>query len=232
MPKPKTIALKVPIDWELIEKDWRAGIKTKLQMSQEYAVSRAAMDKHFDKRGITRDLKEKIRLKAEAMVAQQAVTKEVTQKRIVTTENEIITVNASILAAASNRHRTGLTKAWGIVEMLMDELKHQNEYKELYEDLGELMLNPDDKGRDVLNDVYRKAMTLPSRSGTAKTLMDALKTAITLEREILNISDAPSDNPLADFIKRISGSAFRPVDMDGECREVFEDAQAIGLGGN
>jgi hypothetical protein len=75
MPKPKTIALKVPIDWELIEKDWRAGIKTKLQMSQEYAVSRAAMDKHFDKRGITRDLKEKIRLKLHSKRLQKRLHK-------------------------------------------------------------------------------------------------------------------------------------------------------------
>lgn len=49
------------IDWESIEKDWRAGIKTKLQMSEEHDVSRAAMDKRFKKLGIERDLSEKIR---------------------------------------------------------------------------------------------------------------------------------------------------------------------------
>lgn len=44
------------VDWDAIEPDWRAGIKTKKQMSAEYGVSRAAMDKHFGKVGIEREL--------------------------------------------------------------------------------------------------------------------------------------------------------------------------------
>ena len=68
---------------------------------------------------------------------------------------------------------------------------------------------------DRLSEIYRKAMTLPSRAGTAKVLMDAIKTAITLEREVLGLVDAPSENPLAEFIKRISGNAFTPV-LEGE----------------
>ena len=39
------------IDWEAIEADWRAGVKTKQQMSIEYGVSRAAMDKRAKRDG-------------------------------------------------------------------------------------------------------------------------------------------------------------------------------------
>lgn len=52
------------VDWDAIEPDWRAGIKTKKQMAEEYGVSRAAMDKHFNKVGVERDLTARIQAKA------------------------------------------------------------------------------------------------------------------------------------------------------------------------
>jgi hypothetical protein len=44
------------IDWEEMEPDWRAGIISKKQLSKQYGVSRAAIDKHWAKLGIERDL--------------------------------------------------------------------------------------------------------------------------------------------------------------------------------
>ena len=61
---------RAEIDWEKIEPHWRAGIRTKLEISNEFGVSRAAMDKHFKKLGIERDLTAKIQAKAESLVAQ------------------------------------------------------------------------------------------------------------------------------------------------------------------
>ncbi|MFB9246511.1 hypothetical protein ACFFXZ_33160, partial [Massilia antarctica] len=61
------------IDWDLVEKDWRAGIKTKQQMAVEHGVSRAAMDKRFTKLNISRHLGSRIRAKADSIVEQSVM---------------------------------------------------------------------------------------------------------------------------------------------------------------
>ena len=115
------------VDWERIEPDWRAGIKSVQQLVDEYAaatsivVSLTAINKHFKKLGVPRDLSKKIQDKADAMVSAAMVSGKVS---ILTTatDAEIINVNATVLADAIRRHRTGLVKAWGVVDVLMDEL--------------------------------------------------------------------------------------------------------------
>lgn len=51
---------KNAIDWDAMEPDWRAGIKSKKELSEEHGVSRAAIDKHLAELGIERDLTAKI----------------------------------------------------------------------------------------------------------------------------------------------------------------------------
>ena len=80
-----------------IKPDWRAGVKSKQQLSSEYGVSRAAKDKHFDKAQIKRDLTKKIQDQAEALVTASAVTGQVTAQNKVT-ENPIVEANANVQA--------------------------------------------------------------------------------------------------------------------------------------
>jgi len=49
------------IDWDAIERDYRAGVKTLREMSADHHVSHVSIDKHAKKRGWTRDLGEKIK---------------------------------------------------------------------------------------------------------------------------------------------------------------------------
>lgn len=44
------------IDWEAIEKDWRAGIKSVLQIAKEHEISHTAINKRFKKFGVIRDI--------------------------------------------------------------------------------------------------------------------------------------------------------------------------------
>lgn len=218
---------KVAVDWLAIEPHWRAGIKTKKELAEDFGVSRAAMDKHFAKLGIERDLLPKIQAKAQEMIEQerlQQVTQEVTQERLKATEPDIVRAGAELHAVTIRRHSAGIARAWRIVDMLMQELEHQTDNIDLYEQLGELMYSPDDKGVDKLNEVYRKAMSLPSRSSTVKTLLEALKTAIGLEREALGITDrtpGSDDDPLSRIIKAVQGTGLKPVSViEGESEVV------------
>jgi hypothetical protein len=222
------MAAKAKIDWGRIEPAWRAGILSVMQIAAEYtketgvSVTHTAINKHFKTLKIPRDLKAKIKAKAEAMVSAAMVSGKVSTETIAT-EAEIINTNAGLVANALLSHKRGIARAWNVVDMLMRELEHQSENIDLYEQLGELMHAPDKNGVDRLNEIYRKAMSLPSRSSTVKTLLDALKTAIGLEREALGITDrtpGSDDDPLSRIIKAVQGTGLRPVVIEGESEVV------------
>lgn len=220
------------VDWDAIEPDWRAGVLSKNALAEKWGVSRAAMNKHFAELGIERDLVEKIRVKAREKVAKAAVPGVVaaadvggadvvrvepgaeTRARLEATEGEIVDRESDIQAAALGRHRRAVARAWGVVDMLMGELEHQSENADLYEELGVLMYRPDKNGVDKLNEIYHRAMSLPTRSSTVKTLLDALKTAIGLEREALGMIDrtpGSNDDPIAALVRALQGTALKPV---------------------
>jgi len=180
---------KKPVDWEAIEPHWRAGIKTKLEISQEFGVSRAAIDKHFAKLGIERDLTAKIQAKAESLVARQAVTETVTRNRLAATEQEIVEANANIQADAQLKHIEQAGAASSVGDVLFAELTAITLGKEDFEKLGELMESPDENGRDRLNELYQKVIGFAGRVDAYKKLVDARKVAIELERKVLRIKD-------------------------------------------
>ena len=202
-----------------MEAEWRAGIKPVQQLSKEYGVSRAAIIKHWDKLEIERDLSAKIQAKADALVTQAQVTREVTAESRVT-ETEIVLENAAQAAAIRLGHRADIKRMRVIIAAQMEELEASSgpEQAQRLRDLGELMRSEDDSGRDKLNDIYRAVIGLPDRSRVAKQLAETLRIAIDLERREFGMDKTQvNTDPLTELIKRIStsnGSAFTPVAVD------------------
>ena len=104
------------VDWDAMEPDWRAGIKSKKQLAEEFGVSRAAIDKHWAKLGIERDLSAKIRQEAEALVTRDAVAREVTHGDRVT-EREIVEANAAVQASLIREHRTDVMRYLSLIHI-------------------------------------------------------------------------------------------------------------------
>lgn len=187
---------KQAIEWDAMEPEWRAGIKSKKELSEEYGVSRAAIDKHWAKLRIERDLTEKIRQEAEALVTRAAVTREVTPESRVT-EREIIEVNAQMQATKLLEHRTDIGRYRKLCQTMLAELEAESDNPEIFAELGEILAKPDEKGQDRLNDAYRKAISLPQRIDGVKKLAETLKTLIGLERQAFGIADsAEGDKPV------------------------------------
>lgn len=180
------------VDWEAMRPDWIAGIKSVLQLSEEYGVSRAAILKHWGKEGLERDLAGKIKAKADALVTQSLVTSQVTPERRVT-EREVIEANALNSATIQINERKDVSKARSVAMNLLAELESQVANKELYERLGELLQSPDDKGVDKLNEIYHKVISFGGRVDSMKKLGEALKTAIELERKVYKIDDTADE---------------------------------------
>jgi hypothetical protein len=174
------------IDWEAIEKDWRAGIKSKKQISTEFGVSRAAMDKHFAKSGITRDLKAKIQAKAAALVTQSMVSSEVTPKAAAT-EIEIVEVNAQAIAWKQLSHRQDIKRGRVIMNKLFDELEAMCDHNEELQQLANIIAEGEQASEKQI-EMFRKVIGYISRVGSVKQLVETMKNLIALEREAFGMN--------------------------------------------
>lgn len=184
-----------PVDWEKMEPEWVAGIKTKLQLSQEYKVSRAAIDNHFKALGIVRDETAKIRAKAEALVTQDAVTQKVT---CVTSDEkkaskERLELNAEMLAGVMRGHRKDAGRLRAVVTALLEKVECIVKETELFKQVGEMCVSTDSSSIDRINELYNKVISLPAQTDTTKKLAETMKILIDLERRIFKIEDGSED---------------------------------------
>jgi hypothetical protein len=118
------------VDYEAIEPDWRAGIKSPAQMAHDYtqatgvSVRRAAIIKYFKSRNIPRDLTAKVQAKAKAMVAEAMVTGKVSTDAAIA-DSEIVERSAIDIANVLIGHRKDISRNRGIAEKLEAQLEHQ-----------------------------------------------------------------------------------------------------------
>lgn len=206
-------------DWEAIEADYRAGIKTLRQIAEENGITHVAINKRAKRDGWVRDLSAKIQAKADDLVTKALVTKSVTTETKVA-ERQLIEANAQAVADVRLAHRKDIHRARRLTNALLSELEGQTDPETLaaLQELGELMRREDDRGQDKLNDLYHKVISLGERSKTMKTLAESLQKLVDMERTAFGMDNAPSGNdPLTELIKRINtsgGAAFTPVQID------------------
>lgn len=212
-------AEKKVIDWEKIELDYRSGIKSLREIADEHGISHVSINKRAKRDDWVRDLSAKIKAKSDNMVTKSLVTSLVTsEKRI--SEKEIIDANAQAITNVVLDQRTDVQRAMRVTNALFEELENQVGIENALqlEELGELLRSEDDKGRDALNDIYHKIISLPGRVKAAKDLGDNLKTLVMLQRHILKIDEqTSSSDALADLLNRIAqsnNSALSPIAQD------------------
>ena len=197
---PPKAAGKAAPDWERIELDYRAGIKSLREISDGSGVSHVTISNRAKKAGWVRSLTAKIQAKADDLVNKAGVNSCVNAVNAVS-ERQIVEVNAEAIATIKLAHRKDIHRKRAIVARLMDELEAQvgPENAVLLADLGEMMRSPDDAGQDKLNDLYRKIISLPERAKTAKTLAETLRITVEMERQAFGMdakgADATSGAP-------------------------------------
>ena len=171
-----------------IELAYRAGVHSLATIGEQYGVSDAGILKRAKKEGWTRDLSKKIRAVTERKVIihtlspEELAEKEVSEERLV----EAVATNQT---GVVRRQGERIAKLTILADKLTDELVHQTTNLELYEQLGELMHAPDEKGKDKLNEVYRKVTTSAGRIAAFRNLVETSKTLIGLERQNVGLAD-------------------------------------------
>ena len=203
---------KPVVDWERIEADYCAGVKSIREISRECGVTDTAIRKRAKAQKWSRNLSAKVEARAAELVRREAVRTEVrTEKEA--TEREVIEASAQAIVNVKLSHRKSIGRQRQLVETLLAELESQTADNDLFGQLGELMRSEDDKGVDKLNDLYRKIIAFPQRVDSMKKLAETLKHLIYLEREAFDITPAPTptDNALSSIAKAIQGNTFLPV---------------------
>ncbi|HBT3052893.1 TPA: hypothetical protein MBE97_000851 [Klebsiella aerogenes] len=175
-------------DWEAIETAYRAGVMSLREIASQHGISEGAIRKRAKRDDWSRDLNAKIQQKADDLVRKQEVRKQVRNESTLT-ERVLIEATAEVIATVRMEHRGDIRRARELTNTLFDELGAQCADVSALEQLGDIMFDPDDKGRDRLNEIYQKVISLPSRIKSMKDLSDSLKTLISLEREAYSIEN-------------------------------------------
>ncbi|EKN3575981.1 hypothetical protein ACHZIB_003291 [Yersinia enterocolitica] len=196
-------------DWEAIESAYRAGLMSLREIAAQHNISEGAIRKRAKRDDWSRDLSAKIKERAEDLVRKEEVRKQVRTETTLT-ERVLIEASAEVIANVRMEHRGDIRRARKITNALFDELGAECADIESLRKLGELMLDPDENGRDRLNEVYQSIIALPERVKAVKALSDAMKNLIGLERQAYDIGDDKGDNvvsKLSDLMDSLSQGA-------------------------
>jgi hypothetical protein len=197
---------KRPIDWESIERDYRAGVLSVREIAAANGITHGAINKRAKRDQWDRDLTARIQAKADALVSKALVSTSVSNERLAT-DREIVEANATRIAQVRSDHRRDIGDSRQLAQSLMLELKHQTQNGELYESLFELLSDPEGDAEDSTaaakerqrrrREIFERALSLGGRVKTMKDLADVLKTLIGLEREAYGLAVAvdPTSKP-------------------------------------
>lgn len=221
-PAGAAVPVKAQPDWERIELDYRAGIKTLRQIADEHGITHGAINKRARRNGWERDLSGKINAKADALVSKALVSTPVSTESQIA-ERQVIEAAATAVADIRLAHRKDIHRARRLTNMLLDELEQQTDPNTLamLQELGELLRREDDNGNDRRNDLYVKIISLSERSKTMKTLADSLRVVVDMERTAFGMDKEveKQEDPLTKLLNTIAqgtGNGFKPVQHDPE----------------
>lgn len=185
------------VDWDLVEVEYRAGVKSLRQLGDEHGVSHVAINKRAKAKGWTRDLSAKIKAKADAKVTAAAVTKEVTAERVAT-EQQVVEANSDAQAAIRLSHRKDIGRTRALFGRLLAEVELFTEWpaaQELLREMTEIVHGGEDKDGNPkkpprsINEMLDRVLTGPGRIESAKKLTEILEKLVKLERQAFGIDD-------------------------------------------
>jgi hypothetical protein len=186
-------------DWERIELDYRAGIKSLREIAEGSGTSHVNISKRAKKLGWTRDLTAKIQSKADALVNAALVNTPVNNASPAA-ERETVEAAASTQASVRLGQREDIERCRRINMGLMDELEQQCASPELFAEVAAILRSapPEEltkEQRGKLAEAAGKASSLANRSSTMRSLSESLRVLIGLERQAYGIRDEMPEPP-------------------------------------
>jgi hypothetical protein len=216
------------VDWEKVEGQYRAGTRSLREIATEHSITEGAIRKRAKRDDWARDLRAKVRAKADELVRKESVRSEVRTASAKQAEKQVIEVEATVQSRIRLAHRTDIARARTMGMHLMSEVEAQSFRPELFKEIDQLLAGiakgktlddlPEDKqkaARALLSDGLAKALALGQRTATYKSLVDSLTRLVGLEREAYGITeDTDLEDPVTKLLHSLKARTFQPVADD------------------
>lgn len=226
---------KPEVDWEEIERLYRADLRTNAQLAKDFGVHASTIRRRAEKGQWKRDLKSRIKERANAIVQQRAVNSLASDQ--IARDDMTIEENAQLTANVRLSHRQDIGDARSIAMTLLDDLKAQigTDNRARLEDLFIAALKANKIDESAL-EAYERVTSLTNHVRVMKDLADTMTKLVTLERQAYGLDDMDSSpvdalTTLLHSIANSNGNAFGVVKDD----PAYEDEPAtntIGVSGD
>lgn len=171
------------IDWEAVEREYRAGQLSVVEIGRQHDISHTAINKRAKRDGWKRNLADRVRKAVSARLVSETVSPE--------TENQIVELAAARGVQVVREHQASIGRGQKLVGALFGELEEATDSREEIEEVIEIETAGDkDKKRRAM---MLRAVALPSRSAIIGNLAGALKTLVGLERQAFGLADDAGD---------------------------------------
>jgi hypothetical protein len=169
-------------DWEAIEREYRAGRLTVVEIGRQYGLSHTAINKRAKRDGWKRNLADRVRKEVSARLVSEQVSPE--------TERAAIEPAVARGVQVVREHQGSIGRGQRLVGSLFSELEEATENRTEIETAIEDETRGDKERRARM----LRAVALPSRSSVIVNLSSALKTLVGLERQAFSL-DADGAGP-------------------------------------
>lgn len=205
------------VDWEAVERHYRAGVLSVSQIAADYKVSRPAIEKRATIHGWVRNLSEKIAQSAEEKIVSRVAAKEVADKvagaphPATLTERQTVDAYSDVITRVELAQRDDIEKAVVVTRRQLEELAvlGDPDFKERLEWLGKVMdeSGPTESGgfkADKVNELYRYIVSLAGRVKMAKEIAGAYGVYVPLQRKVLGLDGERKNSAgYEDLLRRI-----------------------------
>lgn len=226
---------KPEVDWEEIERLYRADLRTNAQLAKDFGVHASTIRRRAKKHAWKRDLKSRIKERANAIVQERAVSSLASDQ--IARDDMTIEENAQLTANVRLAHRQNIGAAQAMMMTLYGDLQAQigADNRARLEDLFIAALKAEVIDASAL-EAYERVTSLPTHVRVMKDLADTMTKLVTLERQAYGLDD--EDNSPADALTTLlhsiaanNGNAFGVVKSD----PAYQDEPAsnsIGVSGD
>ena len=215
-----------PVNWDAVEVHYKRGVMGINELCDRFKISNSTLYNHVKKRGWVRDKAAEVRAKSDAKIdrAISSVSVFVSSKNTAKFEEEVA---VEVMTRIRMDHRRQIARYRGLCETLLAELEQHTVYLAQYGTLAQVLKQAGAGDIVGAEANLRAVLSLPERSKTMKTLIDAFSTLIRLEREAVGIVDGP-DKPVLNIINNVHTMRAPSVDAMEASRVYAEIMQGGG----
>lgn len=196
-------------DLERIEADYRAGMLSAREIAAKHDCTDTGVHKWAAKYGWKRDVSQRIRQRAEQLLAQREADSGVkalagdiaaeayqrTPEQAAEYERYIVEINAEAIIQVRQAQRIDISRARRLAGLMMREVEAQTAEPELYERLGEFVGAEGGEADDKRRRAFARVVGLSGRISNLRGLADAMQRFISLEREAYGLTGAEPNKP-------------------------------------